>query len=235
MSTKSRFLIGLILVAAGIYLLLNNFNIVPFSLPSYFFSWQALLILIGLIIVGTREQKGGGITLIIVGVVFLIPEVFDVSWEDLLLFWPLVFVFIGLSILLRRGREKKTTDHAVAPLQATDYTDYIDEDATFSSSYRQVVSDSFRGGRVTAIFGSARIDLTQARLSEGRYELDIFVLFGSVELRVPNDWNISNQASTVLGGLFDKRKYHVPYDPQASRQLLLKGNVIVGSGELRSP
>lgn len=231
-SVGSRLIIGLLLVLVGVYLLLNNFDLIPFTLPHYVFSWQTLLILIGLVIVGTREHKGGGITLIIIGVIFLLPEIFYVSFDDILMFWPLVFVIIGISILLRRNREKKKIDYPESP--GFD-TDYIDDTAIFGSSHKIITSDYFKGGHITAILGSARVDLTHAELAEGKYEIDVFSLFGSIEVIIPNNWHVKNQVDTVLGTFTDKRAYHVHYNPQATRQLLIKGIAILGSGEVKSP
>ncbi len=230
-SSNSRLLIGFLLVLIGCYLLLNNFDLVPFRLPPYFFSWQMILIILGLIIMGTRENKGGGVTLVLIGVIFLIPEVFDVSFNEILQFWPLIFVIIGLGILLRYNKEKKITNYSARVLEA----DYIDDAAVFASNRRTVNTNFFKGGRVTAIIGGSRIDLTQAALAEGKYEIDVFVLLGSVEIIVPNDWNVRNDVNAIAGDFKDKRTYHTPYHAQADRQLFLKGITILGNGEIKSP
>ncbi|MGB3778880.1 MAG: DUF5668 domain-containing protein [Tunicatimonas sp.] len=107
----SRLIVGLIFLLLGLYFLLNNFDLIPFELPDYITSWQVFLILIGLLLLASRERQGGGIILIVVGLVFLLPEFFDVSVGEVVRqFWPLALVAIGVVLLVRRSQEKKTTN-----------------------------------------------------------------------------------------------------------------------------
>ena len=107
-----RLIVGLLFLLLGLYFLLNNFGLVPFELPDFMTSWQVFLILIGLLLLASRERRGGGAILVIVGVVFLLPEFFDVSVREIVRqFWPLAFVVIGIILLFRRSQEKKKIDY----------------------------------------------------------------------------------------------------------------------------
>lgn len=107
-STDSRLIVGLIFLVLGLYFLLNNFGLISFELPDYITSWQVFLILIGLLLLASRERQGGGIILIVVGVVFLLPKFFDVSVGEVVRqFWPLALVAIGVVLLVRRSQDKK--------------------------------------------------------------------------------------------------------------------------------
>lgn len=233
--TKGRLLIGFILVLIGVYLLLHNFGLVPFTLPSALFSWPSLLILIGLVMVGTKESKSGGFTLMLIGIVFLLPKLFYVTMDEILQFWPLIFVFIGIGILVRHNREKKK-DHKIAYTGAAgEATDYVDETAIFSSTRKVIISDYFKGGNITAVAGSVTIDLAGARLAEGNYTFSLFVLLGSVDIIVPNDWNASNQSEAILGKAIDSRRHHMAFNPGISKQLRVTGSTILGNSKLTSP
>lgn len=233
--TKGRLLIGFILVLIGIYLLLNNFGLIPFTLPSALFSWPSLLILIGLVMIGTKESKSGGFTLIIIGIVFLLPKLFYVTMDEILQFWPLIFVFIGIGILVRYNREKKKEHKIGYTGIAGEAIDYVDETTIFGNTHKIIISDYFKGGNITAIAGNVRIDLSGARLAEGSYTLSIFVLLGSVDIIVPNDWNASNQSEAILGEARDKRRHHMAFNPGISKQLRVTGSTILGNSELISP
>ena len=230
--TDSRLIVGLIFLLVGIYFLLNNFDLIPFELPNFITSWQSLLILIGLLLLVSRERRGGGIVLIVVGIVFLIPEFFDVSVGEVIRqFWPLAFVLVGIVLLFRRSKEKKTTNYSDAERGAVDY---IDETSIIGRNDQLITSDRFRGGKITTIFGSNEINLVNAQLTEGQHEIDIFTLFGNTELTVPGDWNIKIDVTPVLGSFEDHRRHQPSFSADPSKQLVIRGLVLFGSGELMS-
>jgi predicted membrane protein len=233
----SRFLVGFIFVIIGAYLLLVNLNLLPFELPDYLLSWKTLLIALGLLIVATRENKGGGITLIAVGGVFLVTDILDVTLGELIrevwLFWPVVFIIIGLTLILRRSREKKReNEDGFRPHESAD--DYTEVTAIVGGNNKIIYSQSFRGAKMTAILGGADINLVNARLAPGRHEIDVFALFGGCTLIVPNDWNVKLDVTPIVGGFEDKRSFPQSYLPNADTELVIRGVVIFGGGELKS-
>lgn len=228
----SRLIVGIIFLLLGLYFLLNNFDLIPFTLPRYFTSWQALLILIGLLLLASRERRGGGIILVVIGVVFLLPEFLDVSVGEIVRqFWPLAFVIIGAVLLFRRSQEKKTINYFDAEGNSHDYTN---ETSILGGNDRLITSDQFRGGKITTIIGSNEVNLVNARLADGLHELDIFTLFGRTELTVPNDWNIKVDVTSLLGSFEDRRRYQTAFIRDNPKQLVIKGLVLFGSGELTS-
>lgn len=238
----SRLIVGLIFLLLGLYFLLNNFDLIPFELPDYITSWQVFLILIGLLLLASRERQGGGIILIVVGLVFLLPEFFDVSVGEVVRqFWPLALVAIGVVLLVRRSREKKTTNYAeVGETRVSsggkplDQVEFIDETAILGSNDRLITSEHFRGGKITTIFGSNEVNFVNARLAEGQHELDLFTLFGSTELTVPRDWDVRVDVTPILGSFEDRRRQPALLPGNPARQLTIRGLVLFGSGELMS-
>lgn len=99
---KSNLVFGLFLILVGVALLLSNINILPGILPAYLFSWKTLLIALGVIFVITEKEKTSGIVLIAVGFYFLIPDIWNINPREAGLFWPVLFMVVGLSILLSR-------------------------------------------------------------------------------------------------------------------------------------
>ncbi len=227
----SRLIVGLIFLLLGLYFLLNNFDLIPFELPDYITSWQVFLILIGLLLLASRERQGGGIILIVVGLVFLLPEFFDVSVGEVVRqFWPLALVAIGVVLLVRRSQEKKTTNEFEVE---GDRVEFIDETAILGRNDRLITSEYFRGGKITTIFGSNEVNFVNARLAEGQHELDVFTLFGSTELTVPRDWDVKVDVTPILGSFEDRRRQVLlPGNP--AQQLTIRGLVLFGSGELVS-
>lgn len=228
----SRLVVGIIFLLLGLYFLLNNFDLVPFTLPDYITSWQVFLILIGLLLLASRERRGGGIILVVVGLVFLLPEFLDISVGEIVRqFWPLALVIIGVVLLFRRSQEKKTINF---PSEAENSVDYTDETSILGGSDRLITSDQFRGGKITTILGSNEINFVNARLADGQHELDIFTLFGSTELTVPSDWNVKISVTSILGSFEDRRRYPTAFSSENPKQLVVTGVVLFGSGELMS-
>jgi len=110
--SNKRVVTGGIFLAVGSLLLLDNLDIFRFNIPDYFFRWYTFLILLGVFFATVKEKVGLGLTLMIVGGLFLLRELsweyrWDIDFLDFANFWPLIFVAIGLSLIFkhRRGGE----------------------------------------------------------------------------------------------------------------------------------
>lgn len=226
---NNRALIGVILVLAGAFLILRNMGLLPGFLHNIIFSWQMLLVTIGLVItLGSSGNKTGGVIVMAVGAFFLLPLIFRQTF-DFNLFWPAVFIVIGIIFIFSKRKPWQTISRSS---QTGD--DYIDVINIFSGGERQIISDNFSGGKITSIFGGSEIDLTQSKLAPGLSELEIVCVFGGTSIILPNDWNIKMEVVPVLGGFGDERKLHMGRTVDTSRQLVIKGAVVFGGGELKS-
>jgi hypothetical protein len=85
---------------------------------------------------------------------------------------------------------------------------------------------------ILTVFGGAEIDLTQAIFEARDVEVNVFCLFGGIELTVPPGTEVNNQVMAVLGGS-DVGKL-APPDPSAPR-ITVKGFVGFGGVEIRNP
>jgi predicted membrane protein len=226
---NNRAIIGVVLVLVGAFLIMRNTGIFPGFIDHIIFSWPMLLVTIGLVItLGSSTNKTGGIIVMAVGAFFLIPHIFRETF-DFNMFWPSVFIIIGVIFIFskRKGWHGVSTASQVGD-------DYIDIINIFSGGERQIVSDNFRGGKVTSIFGGSEIDLTQAKLAPGVSELEIACIFGGTTIIVPNDWNVKVEVVPVLGGFGDERKLNPARAADTTRQLIIKGAVVFGGGEIKS-
>jgi predicted membrane protein len=238
---NKKFAFGVVVILAGLALLAFNFDIFPWDLKHIFFSWQMLLIAIGVISISNSESRTPGIILILVGGFFLIPEIFDFHIAFIKLFWPVLLIAIGVMILLKRGiygprhrhwDREHFNWHSNQPESTLD-DGYIYETNIFSGSKRRITHQVFKGGKVSNVFGGTEIDLSQATLAEGRVELTIECIFGGVTLIVPSDWKVVLNVNSVMGGFADKRNViREPSDP--SRMLVIRGSSIFGGGEIKS-
>ena len=74
--------IGLLVLALGVLWLLRNVGVINYSAWHFIFSWQMLLIAIGIINLSGDGHKGVGWILIAVGGFFMLNEIF---------YWPVTF------------------------------------------------------------------------------------------------------------------------------------------------
>ncbi len=232
-----KFSFGFLVILAGLALLAINFDILPYYFRHVIFSWQMLLIAIGVISLSSSEKSTPGIILIMIGGFFLIPEIFDLHISFSRIFWPVLLIAIGIFILVKRGNIHNDRWHRrhTGFRESTSSLDegFINETIIFSGSKHRIVQQVFRGGKISTLFGGSEIDLTQARLGEGRNELVVECMFGGVTLIVPSEWRVVLNVSSIMGGFSDKRMIF-RQNPDSPDYLVVKGTAIFGGGEIKS-
>lgn len=226
--SSKRIITGGIFLALGLVLLFDNLDVFNIRIPWYFHQWYSILILIGIFLIAVREKLGLGLTLIIIGGIFLLDDVYYLDFWDIVGFWPVVFIIIGLSLIFRRRRDGESFEK-----KSGDDEDYVDELAVFSGAERRITSHYFRGGKLTSIFGGTDLDLREARLASGTNILDVFVLFGGTEIKVPADMNVKVKVTAIFGGFGDDRKVIEDNPENDDSQLVIKGLVLFGGGEVK--
>ncbi len=227
--SNNRVLIGVILVFAGLFLVIRNTGFFPDFIDNVIFSWQMLLVVIGLVMTIGASEKTGGIIVMAVGGFFMIPLLFRETFHVYNMFWPAVFIIIGIIFITtkRRGWNPASSKG----IANEDYVDFVN---VFSGGERQIVSQNFQGGKISAVFGGIELDLTKAKLAEGVSVLDIACVFGGATIIVPDDWYVTIEVTPILGGFSDTRKLNPGRTVDAAKHLLIKGAVVFGGGEVKS-
>jgi len=227
--TNNRIIIGVILVLAGLFLVIRNTGFFPDFIDNVIFSWPMLLVAIGLVMTLSASEKTAGVIIMAVGGFFMIPLIFRETFHMYNMFWPSIFIIVGVIFIAsrRRGWNAPVSKGVIGD----DYIDYVN---VFSGGERQVVSQSFKGGKVSAVFGGIELDLTKARLTQGVSELEIACVFGGATIILPDDWYVTIEVTPILGGFSDSRKLIPGRSVDSSRHLIIKGAVVLGGGEVKS-
>ena len=235
-TANKRYLLGGTFILIGILLVLNNVNALDRLLPYYLTEWYMVPLLAGVALFATGQRKGLGIALTIFGGFFLIRELdYYYRWYidigEIINFWPIVFIAIGVSLIIRRN---KMGDEDWNEKKSFDDRDSVDETGFFSGAERIITSQNFQGGKLTSIFGGTDLNLVNADLATGTNVLDVFVLFGGTDITVPSDMNVRIKVTSIFGGFSDERKFVNDNIDNEGKELVIKGLVLFGGGEVKS-
>jgi len=248
---RGRIWVGLaLLIVGGLFLARAS----GLDVPLWIFSWQMMLIGIGLFIGFRHKFRGiGWLFPIAIGGIFL----FDRMSPDINLrpyFWPILLIGAGLFIIFRpRGRHCRrgggrddnasvantTTVTTATTKEETgqwekamvEGTDVIDITAIFGGVKKNVLSKHFKGGEIVTVMGGAEVNLTQADF-QGKVIIDSFNMFGGTKLIVPPDWEVQSNIVSIFGGVDDKRQPVPNLSP--GKVLYLDGTCLFGGLEIRS-
>jgi predicted membrane protein len=228
---------GVFILAIGVVALLRA--TVP-DFPDWLFSWQMLLIGLGLF-TGVRHNFRGGawMILLMVGGIFLFRDIFpEFSFSRI---WPVVLIVVGLFIIMRpRNRRKwdsdQKNDMSTDPLMnhAADYSkeDFVTSTSIFGGAKKIIISKNFKGGDLVNIFGGTELDLSQADFT-GTAVIELTTIFGGTKMLVPSNWSVKSEVVTIFGGIEDKRRM-ATVSEAPDKTLLLRGTVIFGGIDIKS-
>lgn len=226
---------GLAIIAIGTIFMLDQMGIVSAGHIFQFF-WPAILIFFGVegLVFCSGPGRFWGSFLTLAGVVLLLSNLgyLHIRWS---MFWPLAIILWGLWILSRSlGGGSSWGTKWVRPLSigvergfASDSPD-LHTDTVFSTTNRRITSKNFRGGKVAAVFGELKIDLTEAEIEGEEAVIHLDAVFGAVEIRVPNTWVVASRGAAVFGEYADRTIHAQPPGPGAKR-LVVKGGAVFGS------
>lgn len=224
-----RLVMGGTLILIGLLLVGRRFGFFP-GLDLWDF-WPLILVAMGLrsIVYPRRpSSRAFGAIVLVLGVVFFLRRL---GWDfvDLGLVVPLAIVAAGATLVWRSLSKE---DEATAARPAESASTRLDEWAAFGGGERRVVTDDFEGGEVSVAFGGFDVDLRGAILRRDEVTVDVFVLCGGTELKVPEGWNVVLTGVPLLGG-FEDKSIHPPAEPPAPR-MVVRGWVILGGLEVRN-
>jgi predicted membrane protein len=233
--TDKRLMAGVVIILAGLLVLAGNFFIDRESLLyQRLYTWEMIIIGVGLIALVVSENKGTGIMLIVIGgALYLYRHYFRGRFEDVN-FWhvfiPAILIIVGLLLIFRRKGIRMGDDEIK---ESGD--DYLDDVAIFGGGDKIISSSNFKGGRVTAIFGGSNLDMKNVILAEGTQYIDILAIFGGMSLLVPEDWDIKVQVVSIFGGFSDKHRItRAEEQKDNKKRLIIKGLAIFGGGDIKS-
>ena len=203
--------VGIALILLGVLFLAPRVSGVELPLEQW---WPLFLVVIGLASASSGNLKGG-LAVIAVGAAFLLYNL-DIVGFDVWSLWPVALIVIGAAMILGYWRSGASG--------VSEAGDALKVSSLFSGSNQIAAGEHFRGGNVSATFGSAEIDLRAAAPVDGAATVNASALFGSINLRVPPDWAVEVRSSATFGSIESRRAE--PAEPRA--RLTVTGSCLFG-------
>jgi len=240
-----QLIFGGFVIVVGFLFLLDNMGLIDAG--SFFDYWPSIFIIIGLVRIVQADSGAGrmvGFIFALVGFFWILDntEAFEFSFGRL---WPFLLILIGLAIIWKSlarpsaaeagsWTASPTTRPGTEPVfpadSGTGDSEVVQGVAVLGGFKRVMNTPNFRGGSLTAFMGGCEIDLRDASISANPAVIDIFAVWGGVELRVPDDWVVELRGMPILGGFEDKTR-----PPREHlKRLVVKGMVIMGGVEIKN-
>jgi predicted membrane protein len=213
---------GFTIILVGVLFLLDNLGVV--RAENFWQYWPVLLIVVG---AAKLTETGGAWGKLLSGGLMgfgllLLLDNLHVTHVDFWKYWPALLILAGMALVWQVfiGTSGKK------PLESQ-----IRGAAVLGGFKRSSRSQNFQGGELTSIMGGCEIDLREASIQAEQAVISCFAFWGGIEIKVPEDWNVSVDAVPILGGFDDKTRH--PQEAFA-KQLLIRGFVLMGGVEVRN-
>jgi hypothetical protein len=135
--------------------------------------------------------------------------------------WPVVLILAGFAVVRRALSGPR-------PAAAEDGS-AVSAFGIMAGLEQTNRSPTFRGGDLTAVMGGVGLDLRGAKLAPEGATIEVFALWGGIEITVPDGWAIDLKVLPLLGGFDDRTR---PADAVAGPRLTIRGTVLMAGGEV---
>ena len=225
MKKASSILWGIVLIAVGVVLALNVFNIMDINL--FFDGWWTLFIIVPCAIgLFTEREKTGNIIGIVIGVFLLLccQDIlsFSMLWKLLV---PAIIVIIGLKMVMV-GLFGNKANEIMKKLKLEGKT-LKSGCAVFSGCDNKYDNEVFEGAELTAVFGGVDCDLKNA-IIEKDCAIQVSAIFGGIDIFVPNNVNVKVSSNCIFGGTSNKTAAH-----KDAPTIYISGTCMFGGVEIK--
>jgi hypothetical protein len=230
--SAERMVPAIVLIAVGAIFLLNNLHIV--YAHELFRFWPAAVIAVGMVkLVDSSDNGGRAVGGVVMGLggFFLARNLgyIDIGLGDL---WPLILIAFGLMMLFERVG---SPFHFGIKVSSGNSSPRMNKEAAVFSGGKRVISDqNFTGAKFDAVFGGFEVDLRKANIEADSAVMDLNAVFGGIEVKIPESWNVVMKGAGVFGGYVDNTLHPDPRIYPNPKQLFVKGGAVFGGVEIKN-
>jgi predicted membrane protein len=219
--------IGIGIILLGCMIALGNLVDVDYfgGIPPIRF-WPLIIVAVGVAkIVENRLRGMSGWIITILGILLLGHSINRGRIENL--FGPALLVAFGILIVLQALKKYRRV-----PIELQKSDEFVRGTAVLGAYSHKPHEGHFNGGVINAIFGGFDVDLCRTTMKYEAARMDVFILLGGGEIRVPEGWDVAIQVSAIGGAVYDKRVV-LPTTDEHRPKLLITGTVLFGGVEVK--
>lgn len=216
--------LGIVLLIFGVLWLLYLLGVIDSTFV--FDGWWTLFIIVpSLYSLFTSRHKVGPVLALGIGVLLLLAAQGVIYYSMVgRLFLAILIIVIGLALIV--GRRRPQPSVADISTVSRDGKDIKQINATFGEHKVNFDNQRFQGADISSSFGSVKVDLRQALISEDII-ISLDCSFSGIVLLCPADLNVQVSTNNFLGGISDKR---TPSAASAHRHTLYLTGTLTLSG-----
>ena len=222
-------LFGILLMAVGTILLLDRMEIA--EAREWLRFWPLALVAVGLAKLvrsyGAIGRVWGGL-LALAGVLLQLDQLGYIRFH-LFDVWPLFIIAFGVMLAWKAIQQRREGGQ-----NAGASVSVLKEWAVFGGLEFSVNAQDFKGGEVLALFGGCEIDLSKASMEGNQIVIEANAMFGGVELRVPEHWDVVLHGTPLFGGYEDNTRHPKAEGAQNVKRLIVQGFAMFGGVEIKN-
>ncbi|PRC95033.1 LiaI-LiaF-like domain-containing protein [Solimicrobium silvestre] len=232
-SPQSRLILGVFIVIIGVLSLIDNLG--WFDTHQILSFWPVVFIILGVLRISQPRNGSSyffGVSLLGLGVLLTLQNLGIIAfhWRE---WWPVLIIAMGISFIFRgvnrNANQSENNGTFLTDSTQINNSDSVEIVAVLSGSKSSNATPNFQGGDINTFMGSVELDLRSASL-QNEATIHVFSVFGSVEIRVPNDWVVVLNGTPILGGIEDQS---VP-PMNSAKRLVISGVVVMGGVEIKN-
>jgi predicted membrane protein len=210
-----KLIIGIFFAILGVLLTLDNLDLI--DADRYLAYWPLALIAIGILKFQDAGHRVLGAFVIGIGALNLLSNTVDFRFSIFDL-WPVALILAGIGIVA----------HAFGfrlPSGQSDSTVW----AILGVRKIKVDTRAYTGARIIAFMGGCELDLTKADMEQGPATIELLVIWGGINIKVPDGWEVVGNTVPIMGGAEIRTKA-----APGGRRLIVNGLAIMGGVEIKS-
>jgi predicted membrane protein len=218
--------LGFLILIIGVLLTLDNLQV--FESDRILRFWPLGIVAAGLLKVAQSSDASGrtfGAVIVLVGAIWTGESAFGLPIDigDL---WSVGLIALGVVIIMRARRPADRSEPGLPAASDTQVSEF----AVWAGKQRRNSSPAFRRADLTAVMGGIEFDLRGAATANGEAVIDVFCMWGGIEIYVPPDWAVSNQVMLLMAGAED----NTTGTQDARHRLIVRGFVLMGGVEIKA-
>jgi predicted membrane protein len=234
------FLIGALILGAGVVLLLDQQGIVSADRIFNYF-WPGVLIAAGVVTVVDARGRGSralwGYGMWIFGVLLVLSNL-GIGHFRFETIWPVLIIGVGVlmiwqavsgpSVATDGSRKSQWLDYVNPWSRSGNDDSDLNHVAIFGGFNKRSSTQTFRGGKLIALCGGWQVDLRKAEMEGDTVVIEAVAVMGGGEIKVPEHWQVSMDGVGIFGGYSDESSQQPPAPGAPVKKLIVKGVAILG-------